>query len=392
MASKGRSLNSIKLKDFPENKGLADDFFDREFEEDDPDEDTVIITRDEIPEDEDGTSGLAVRSLSSLFDDDDVSAGNTTVISRDQLDEAGNLKEVSSADPAEDTAEDINEEIKEEKDVPAPKKVQPKKPSSDQISRNPKPAAQFNEKKPPKMPRVKDFGKKKHSAAYRIIKFCIFLLIWIAVAFACYQGYKFGYKVLNDQPMDSADASKIQITVTGNETDEEMGNILLANRLIDDVGIYKWRCLLYKSEYTPGTFKLSRSYNTEKILNILAGYNYSEGTMEDESSSETAAQEQTTEGSPDGTVETTAAENAGNGGDGEVYDGGGDYEEDVNYYDDGGDYEDGGDYVDGGDDGEGGDGGDTGDGGEGGDTGDGGDGGDAGEGGEGGDAGEENND
>ena len=365
MASKGRSLNSIKLKDFPENKGLADDFFDREFEEENPDEDTVIITRDEIPEDEDGTSGLAVRSLSSLFDDDDVSAGNTTVISRELIDEAGNLKEDLPAEPAEDTAEDIEEEIKEEKDVPAPKKVQPKKPSSDQISRNPKPAAQFKEKKPPKMPKVKDFGKKKHSAAYRIIKFCIFLLIWIAVAFACYQGYKFGYKVLNDQPMDSADASKIQITVTGNETDEEMGNILLANRLIDDVGIYKWRCLLYKSEYIPGTFKLSRSYNTEKILNILAGYNYSEGTMEDESSSETAAQEQTTEGSPDGTAETTAAENNGNGEGGEVYDGGGDYEEDVNYdeggdYDDGGDYEEGGDGEDTGDDGEGGDGEDTG--------------------------------
>ncbi|MBE6017154.1 MAG: hypothetical protein E7233_06040 [Lachnospiraceae bacterium] len=348
MAKRGQSLNSIKLKDFPENKGLADDFFDREFEDDNPDEDTVIITRDEIPEDEDGTSGLTVRSLSSLFDEDDVSAGNTTIISRELLDEAGNLKEDQPAETKADTAEEVTEETEEEKMAPAPKKVQPRKPSSDQISRNPKPAEQFKEKKPPKMPKVKDFGKKKHSAAYRIIKFCIFLLIWIAVAFACYQGYKFGYKVLNDQPMDSADASKIQITVTGNETDEEMGEILLQNKLIDDVGIYKWRCLLYKSEYIPGTFKLSRSYNTEKILNILAGYNYSEGTMEDESTSETAAAEQAPEETAVSEAETTEAQNADNGEAVEVYEEGGDYEEDVDY-EEGGDYEEDVNYEEGGD-------------------------------------------
>lgn len=341
MAKRGQSLNSIKLKDFPENKGLADDFFDREFEDENPDEDTVIITRDEIPEDEDGTSGLTVRSLSSLFDEDDVSAGNTTIISRELLDEAGNLKEDQPAETEADTdtAEEVTEETEKEKKAPAPKKVQPRKPSSDQISRNPKPAEQFKEKKPPKMPKVKDFGKKKHSAAYRIIKFCIFLLIWIAVAFACYQGYKFGYKVLNDQPMDSADASKIQITVTGNETDEEMGEILLQNKLIDDVGIYKWRCLLYKSEYIPGTFKLSRSYNTEKILNILAGYNYSEGTMEEESSSENSQTEQAPDETAVSEAETTEAQNADNGEAVEVYEEGGDYEEDVNY-EEGGDGED----------------------------------------------------
>lgn len=328
-SDKGRRLNSIKLKDFPENQGLADDFFDREFT-DEEDEETVVMTRAEIPEDEDGTSGLAIRSVSSLFDDDDISAGDTTIISREMLDEIGDLKEngeaADSAEAATDAAvtessaaagssastgssrdSEISNEIRNAigADLPAAsaaaavssqasadaaRRKPIKAPSSDSINRNPNPAKQAGEKKAPKMPKVKDFGRKKHSAAYRIIKFCIFLLIWIAVAFACYQLYKFGYKVLNDQPMDPADMSKVQITVSGDETNEEMGETLLGYGLIDDIGIFKWRCRLYDAEYEPGTYKLSKSYNTEKILNILAGYVYSDGTMDEETSTEAAAE------------------------------------------------------------------------------------------------------
>ena len=272
-SEKGRSLNSIKLRDFPENEGLADDFYDREVEEDYDESETVIIPKSEISENEDGSSGLQVRSVARIFGEEE------------------NKKTAAKKEAAR--------KARAEKEKAA-RAAQKKKPVS-----------------------VNKIGKKKHSVTYKVIKFCIFLLLWVAVAFACYQGYKFAYRVLDDEPMDASDVSKVTITVTGDETDAEMGDILLANGLIDDLNVYKLRCILYSSDYVPGTYELSRSFNTEKNLNILAGYDYSDGSLEDESDSDETAEE------------TTAESQSGEETDAEA-------QEDDSAYEDDGVYEDGG--------------------------------------------------
>ena len=46
--------------------------------------------------------------------------------------------------------------------------------------------------------------------------------------------------------------------------------------------IYKYRTIIYDANYVPGTYKVSPSYTTEKIINILSGYDYSDGTMEED--------------------------------------------------------------------------------------------------------------
>ena len=40
--------------------------------------------------------------------------------------------------------------------------------------------------------------------------------------------------------------------------------------------------LIYDAKYVPGTYKVSPSYTTEKIINILSGYDYSDGTMDED--------------------------------------------------------------------------------------------------------------
>ncbi len=107
----------------------------------------------------------------------------------------------------------------------------------------------------------------------------ISVLIWAIVIVACYGGYKFGYAIFYDVAVDESDISQVSITITGEETDEEIGEILLELDMIEDVDIFLIRCKLYNAEYIAGTYTLSRSYNTEKILNILAGYDYSEGQL-----------------------------------------------------------------------------------------------------------------
>jgi len=153
--------------------------------------------------------------------------------------------------------------------------------------------------------------KKKTPIGLKIAKFFIFLILWIAVGVVCYKGYQFAYNVFYDVPMDAADVSKIEFTVTGSETDEEVGEKLEDLGLIDDMKVFLLRCKLYKAKYVAGTYKLSRSFNTEKILNILAAYDYATGTMEDD-------EPETTQASEEGQEST---DQAGEGGEDQENDG-----------------------------------------------------------------------
>ena len=51
--------------------------------------------------------------------------------------------------------------------------------------------------------------------------------------------------------------------------------------VIADAGLYKLRTYIYDANYVPGTYSVSPSYSTEKIINILSGYDYSNGMMEE---------------------------------------------------------------------------------------------------------------
>ena len=123
-------------------------------------------------------------------------------------------------------------------------------------------------------------GKIRRRERNRKIRTAIIsVIIWIIIILLCYYGYNTGYKVFNDTPIDPSDLSKITVTLEGDETDDEVGEMLLDLDMIDDLKIFKIRCKLYDSKYKTGEYEISRSYTTEKILNIFAGYVYSTGEL-----------------------------------------------------------------------------------------------------------------
>ncbi|MGI6071484.1 MAG: hypothetical protein ACOX75_00515 [Lachnospiraceae bacterium] len=185
-------------------------------------------------------------------------------------------------------------------------------PRSSGSSRTGKAAGQ---RRPGPAPSGRSRPQKKKPIGFRIAKLVFFLIVWIVVFVFCMKGYKTAYNLFYDLPMDPGDMTKVSITLTGQETDEEVGQWMLDNGLIDDLDLYLLRCKVYSSKYKPGTYKLSKSYNTEKNLNILAGYKYSEGKMEEDEETETADDEEILDG-----------ENAG--GEGENAEGGNEAGED----------------------------------------------------------------
>lgn len=124
--------------------------------------------------------------------------------------------------------------------------------------------------------------EKKTPVGVTILKYVLLLIFCIVVAVVSIKGYNTAYELFHDIPYDSKDLGKIEVTTTGEETDEEMAQKLVSAGVIGSADLYVKRCKLYKPEYRYGTFKLSKAFNMEKITNILSGYNYSKGTMEEE--------------------------------------------------------------------------------------------------------------
>lgn len=111
-----------------------------------------------------------------------------------------------------------------------------------------------------------------------IIRLAVALIV-ILICLAC---FLFTYRVFYDTPLNEDDTTKIEFTITDPEiTDEEIAEQLVAIGVINDARLYKLRTFIYDANYIPGTYNLSPSYSTEKIINILSGYDYSDGTMEE---------------------------------------------------------------------------------------------------------------
>ena len=127
--------------------------------------------------------------------------------------------------------------------------------------------------------RANQRAQKKQRTKKLIIRLAVTLFV-ILICVAC---FLFTYRVFYDTPMDEEAVDvKVEFTITDPEvTDEEIAEQLVEIGVIKDARLYKLRTYIYDANYIPGTYKLSPSYSTEKIINILSGYDYSDGTMEE---------------------------------------------------------------------------------------------------------------
>ncbi|MBR5930860.1 MAG: hypothetical protein IKZ95_02405 [Lachnospiraceae bacterium] len=122
-------------------------------------------------------------------------------------------------------------------------------------------------------------ANRKGKTARVIVRLALTILV-IAI---CVVAFLITYKLFYDVPMNEDDKTKIEFTIPEEGiTDEEVGEFLFEHGCIQDARIYKYRTYIYDAKYVPGTYKISPSYTTEKIINILSGYDYSDGTMEED--------------------------------------------------------------------------------------------------------------
>lgn len=119
---------------------------------------------------------------------------------------------------------------------------------------------------------TKPKGKKKPARRAGPVEKIVRLAVLVLVIVLCIIAYTTARKVCNDQPMNSSNTTKVQITITADSTDSSVGEFLVKNNVVESKFVYKLRAILFEANYKEGTYEVSPSYTTEKIINILSGY------------------------------------------------------------------------------------------------------------------------
>ena len=116
------------------------------------------------------------------------------------------------------------------------------------------------------------YERKEHRQMItrRVVRFAVFFFILLAGLAIFY----ISYLIARDIPVNKNDKKVIEITVTEGMTREDVEAVLLENGLISDTTLFKIREKLFKADYQTGTYRLKRSFNNEKIINILSGIEY----------------------------------------------------------------------------------------------------------------------
>ena len=132
-------------------------------------------------------------------------------------------------------------------------------------------------------------GKKKKkqkeilTPKQRAIRWIIGIIVFLIVAGICAIGFFTTYNIFYDIPVHPESTEVYELTITDDMSVDQVFNILVDKDLIaNDSFVFKIRCKLFDLKTVAGKYKVSPSYNTEKIINIISGYDYSDGTMEDE--------------------------------------------------------------------------------------------------------------
>ena len=122
-----------------------------------------------------------------------------------------------------------------------------------------------------------DYRRRSRNAEayyYKEAKSPLRFIPLVLVIAICVLGFMAARQIAYDVPVNSADYSKYNYTITADATNESVANDLLNLGLIDNALIYRIRCIFYSADYKEGTYVLSPCYSTEKIINILSGYEY----------------------------------------------------------------------------------------------------------------------
>lgn len=133
----------------------------------------------------------------------------------------------------------------------------------------------------------------------------VYILIAVFLLFLGRTAYSFGYRLFNEQGVESAPGTEKTVTIPAKADVDQIASILKKNGLITDKRMFRIQERLsdYHGKMQGGTYRLNTSYTPTEIITILAGHGSEVQGYEDSPAST-------------GSLAESAAENGGtsNGG------------------------------------------------------------------------------
>ena len=116
-------------------------------------------------------------------------------------------------------------------------------------------------------------GMKIESVSFgfmRVAKFFVKLTIYIVVIFLIgSQLFKFGNRLFYERAMDEENPKTIEFVIAESDTTEDIAKKLVNVGLIDDELAFRFRSVIYKIKFAPGTYTLKTNMTIKNMLDIF---------------------------------------------------------------------------------------------------------------------------
>lgn len=123
----------------------------------------------------------------------------------------------------------------------------------------------------------------------------VYILIAVFLIFLGRSAYSFGYRLFNEQAVESAPGTEKTVTIPEKADVDQIASILKKNGLISDKQMFKIQERLsdYHGKMQGGTYRLNTSYTPTELITILAGHGsevqgYEDSPASDDSSASAA--------------------------------------------------------------------------------------------------------
>ncbi|MCF0229628.1 MAG: hypothetical protein HUJ76_08070 [Parasporobacterium sp.] len=158
------------------------------------------------------------------------------------------------------------DDIKQSREIKGPVRYRSERSYSEPARYRPEHQVYDRRRRPPEPPRRRRYSVPSKSP-FRFVPLVLVIAVCVLVFIAAKE-------VCFDVPKNSSDYSRISYTVRHDITTEELAADLQSLGIIDNPLVFRLRCLFYDLDCKDGTYTLSPCYSTEKIVNILSGYEY----------------------------------------------------------------------------------------------------------------------
>ncbi len=111
---------------------------------------------------------------------------------------------------------------------------------------------------------------KTNEIVSRFIKYIFLIAVIIFVINGVYKGYKLGYAIFSNQPINVNSKRVITLYVDENDTAKTVGKELEEENIIKNATVFWIQSIIFECDIIPGTYEVGEAMTQREILELLS--------------------------------------------------------------------------------------------------------------------------